>query len=218
MAFSKSDAELDAMPPAERRTRRGQRLRNRYPSFSMSGEITEQFGPLAAQIAARYAPERYQAMVASAVELVHEGVGTAAGWAGQPDAFSKTKHLAGDRAARERAITLIGDLTQRPALLEVTAEMLIDGSWVASLAAMAVPLDAPLSALLARAAPPGSNALKGNLSRSEQLDKLLRETIDRAAGKLTRQLDQASRHPFFQPPVAQDDAARDELAKMGVAL
>ncbi|WP_343709366.1 hypothetical protein [Mycobacterium sp.] len=55
--------------------------------------------------------------------------------------------------------------------------MTLDGSWVAVLTEIVEPVDAALRDPLAKSFPPNANELRGQLSRSEYLDRLLRETV-----------------------------------------
>lgn len=84
---------------------------------------------------------------------------------------------------------------------------------VAALVEMVAPVDSPLADLLAHAFPPGAPALRGQLSRSEKLDALLRETVDRAALSLERALDRAEK-PTPAPTARPDPRA--ELAALGI--
>lgn len=188
-------------------------------TWSLAREIAEQCTPLAQQIAADARPSRFlrsTATVAWLAEVVHEAVGDAVGWVTEGEARAKTKHLANEPGKRKYAITTLVDLAPRPALPEITDDMLASGEWAAALVAMAETVDAEFSALLARSHPPDAPALRGQPSRSDMLARLLARTIDHAALALTRRLDRddpADRHQDRQTP---DDRARAELAAMGV--
>jgi hypothetical protein len=183
--------------------------------FSANREIAETAGPLADRIIRLASPLRLRRQVLNFADAVHEFVGTATRWDAERDARQRTEHLADDPAARRWAMTTICDLAPRPALPEITDEMILDGSWAAVLIAMVAPVDAALSDLLARAFPPGAPELRGQLSRSDRLDNLLRETVDRAALSLERALDAAEKQT--PAPTAKPDP-RAELEAMGVQL
>jgi hypothetical protein len=146
---------------------------------------------------------------------VHEATGTAVGWLAEIDARRRTEHLAGDPGKRRYAMTTLIDLAQRPALPDITDAMILDGSWAAALTEMSEQVDAALSDLLARSLPPNADALRGQPSRSERLDRLLRETIDRAAMDLERRLDRDDKR---QPVATTSPDPRAELAAMGVEV
>lgn len=189
--------------------------------WSLAREIAEVVNPLAQRVAAADRPARFRhsataASVPVLAEAVHELVGTVVGWVAERDARAQTAHLADEPGKRRYAITTLIDLAKRPALPEVTDEALADGSWAASVVAMAADVDTAFSELLAQSYPPGAPALRGQLSRSQQLDVLLGRTIDRAALELSRRLDRdenAERRRTDQNP---DDRARAELAALGI--
>ncbi|MDC8992420.1 hypothetical protein PR371_00305 [Mycobacterium marinum] len=137
------------------------------------------------------------------------------GWVAERDARRRTEHLADNEGKRRYAVTTLIDLAPRPALPEITDEMISDGSWVTALVEMMTPVDHPLADLLARAFPPGAPPLRGQLSRSERLDRLLRETVDRAALSLERALDTAAKQT--PAPAAKPDA-RAALAALGIEV
>lgn len=157
--------------------------------WSLNREIAEVAGPMAARIAARRKPLQFRRQVLAYADAAHEAVGTVTGWVAERDARRRTEHLADDEGKRRYAITTLIDLAPRPALPDITDDMLADGSWVAVLVEMATPVDGALSDLLAHAFPPGAPALRGQPSRSDRLERLLRETVDRAALTLERALD-----------------------------
>ena len=68
---------------------------------------------------------------------------------------------------------------------------------------MAEPYSAPLAELLGRSYPPDADALRGQPSRSERLDRLLRETIDRAALSLERYVERRGRDRARQRPATE---------------
>lgn len=183
--------------------------------FSLSREIGDVAGPLADRITRLASPLRLRRQVLNLADAAHEAAGTVTGWEAERDARAKTAHLADDPAARRWAMTTLCDLAPRPALPEITDAMIADGSWAAALTEMVEPIDGALSDLLARAFPPGAPPLRGQPSRSERLDALLRETVDRAALSLQRALDRADMVP--SAPTARSDS-RAELAALGVRL
>lgn len=93
--------------------------------------------------------------------------------------------------------------------------MILDGSWVAVVTEMVEPVDAALRDLQAKSFPPNANELRGQLSRSKYLDRLLRETVDRVALSLQRALDAADQEP--PTPITKPDP-RAELAALGIEV
>ncbi|MFA1701650.1 hypothetical protein ACDT10_01900 [Mycobacterium intracellulare] len=190
--------------------------------WSLAAEIAAVCRPLADRIAAAEHPGRFRhaatpASVPALAEAVHELVGTGVGWVAEADARRKTAHLADEPGKRRYAMQTLIDLAKRPALPEVTDNALADGSWADQLIGMTEGIDAAFSALLARSYPPGAAELRGQTSRSERLDALLRRTIDRAAVALERRLDRDEHHRRPDPDDrAPDERARAALAAMGV--
>ncbi|MCA2359581.1 hypothetical protein [Mycobacterium intracellulare] len=182
-------------------------------TWSLRREIAEVAGPLASRIAARPMSLQFRRQVLAYADAAHDAVGTVTGWVAERDARNRTAHLAGDEGKRKYAMTTLVDLAPRPALPEITDAMITDGSWVAALTEMVEPIDGALSDLLAHAFPPGAPALRGQLSRSDRLEHLLRETVDRAALALERALE--AKVPSTTPaaPVADPRAA---LAALGI--
>lgn len=179
-----------AMKQAEvRRRRRAHMPVEHDGSWSLRRETAEVAVPMASRIAARPKPLQFRRQVLAYADAAHEAVGTVTGWLAEHDARVRTAHLAHDEGKRRYAMTTLIDLAPRPALPEITDEMITDGSWVAALVEMVEPINTALSDLLARAFPPGAPALRGQPSRSDRLERLLRETVDRAALTLERALD-----------------------------
>lgn len=203
---------------AELRDRRRAGLITQYDGkFHASREIAETAGPLAVRITDLAVPLRFRRLVLDFADAAHEFAGTMSGWLAEADAYAKTTHLANEPGTRRHAMTTLMDLAQRPALPEFTDAMIIDGSWAAALTAMAEPVDKPLAALLARSHPPNANVLRGQLSRSERLVRLLAQTIDRAALDLERKLDWAESRPPTPPTIpTPTDSARAKLAALGI--
>ncbi|MBV5244444.1 hypothetical protein KUF57_12965 [Mycolicibacterium sp. PAM1] len=190
--------------------------------FSLAREIADVCEPLARRIAAADRPARFGRSSASVpwlAESVHELVGTVVGWVAEADAYAKTKHLAADHGKRTYAVRTLCDLAQRPALPDVTDDMLADGSWSSALVALADGTDAALADLLARSYPPGAPVLRGQVSRSEHLAQLLSRTLDRAALALERRLDRDDQADHGQSTAeTKADRARAELAALGIEI
>ncbi len=199
-----------------RRRRRGHLSVVNTGRFSASREIADVAGLLAEQIAARQSPLLLRRPLLAYADAAHEFAGTVTGWAAERDARRRTEHLADDPGKRRYAITTLVDLAPRPALPEISDAMILDGSWAAALVEMAEPVDAALSDLLAQAFPPGAPALRGQLSRSEKLEHLLRETVDRAALSLERPL-AAAAEKQTAAPIAKPDP-RAALSALGIEV
>lgn len=206
----------------QRRRRRAQLPPLAYDgAFDLAAEVAAITEPLAARVADAAQPLAFRPHVTELADAVHELVSTVAGWLAEPEAQRKTAHLAGDPSSRRKAVRTLCDLAQRPALPEITDGMLTSGSWAALLVSMAGPSVDPLAELLSRAWPPDHEALRGRPSRSERLNELLRNMIDRAALALQRRLDWVeSAPPAPARPTETDrtEQARAELAAMGVQL
>lgn len=184
--------------------------------WSLRREVAEVAGPLAARVAAQPTPPQLRRQVLTFADSAHEATGTVTGWLAEHDARTKTAHLADDDGKRKYAMTTLIDLAPRPALPKITDEMIADGSWVAALIEMVEPIDAALADLLARAFPPGAPALRGQASRSDRLERLLRETVDRAALPLERAVNAAAERPATPTKPAADPRA--ELAALGIEV
>lgn len=184
--------------------------------WSLCREIADVAGSLAAAVAASPSPARVRRQVLAVADAAHEAAGTVTGWLAEVDARRRTQHLADDEGKRKYAMTTLIDLAPRPALPEITDEMIADGSWVAALVEMVAPIDAALRDLLAHAFPPGAPPLRGQLSRSDRLERLLRETVDRAALSLQRAVDAAAERQTAAPTAKPDPRA--QLEAMGVRL
>lgn len=205
------------MRQAEVRRRRRARMPTvNDGTWSLRREIAEVAGPLAYRAAARSNPLQLRRQVLAYADAAHEAAGTITGWVAERDARTKTAHLADDDGKRRYAMTTLIDLAQRPALPEITDEMITDGSWVAALTEMVEPIDGALSDLLTKAFPPGAPALRGQPSRSDKLDGLLRETVDRAALSLERALTTATAKQNAAPTAKPDPRA--ELAALGIEV
>jgi hypothetical protein len=199
----------------DRRRRRGTLPTVNTDKFCASREIAEAAGPLADQVRALLNPLQLRRAIEAYADAAHEFAGTVTRWNSEADARRRTEHLAGDPGKRKYAMTTLMDLAPRPALPKITDTMIRRGTWAAALIEMVQPVDAGLSDLLARAFPPGAPPLRGQLSRSERLDALLRETVDRAALALERALD-AAEQQTATATVKPDP--RVELERLGVQL
>ncbi|WP_067789029.1 hypothetical protein [Mycobacterium sp. 852014-52450_SCH5900713] len=189
--------------------------------FDLAAEVAAIADPLAARVADAAQPLAFRPPVIELADAVHELVSAVVGWLAETDALAKTKHLAGEPSSRRKAVRTLCDLAQRPALPEITDDALTSGTWAAALVSMAAPSTEPLAELLSRAWPPDHEALRGLPSRSERLNELLRNTIDRAALALERRLDwveSAPPAPARLTETARTEQARAELAAMGVEL
>lgn len=203
------------------RPRRLQALITRHiEDFSASREIADIAEPLAARVTALPSPLRFRRLIGRYAEAVHEFVGTVTGWVGSSDdAESRTAHLVNEPGKRQRAMTLLADLAQRPEMPEISDEMVLGGAWVEVLTAMAEPVDAPLNDLLMRAYPPGSPELCGQRSHLERLEHLLYETVDLAAVAIERNLRKVESEPPPAPlAVSDDEQKRAELKLLGVKI
>jgi len=199
---------------AEQRQRRHQRKRNVLGGeFSALREIADVAEPLADRLAATDTPLALRRLVLEMADAAHEFVGVVTGWLAEVDAHARTEHLADEPGKRRYAVTTLVDMAERPALPEVTDAMVVDGSWPAGLTAMAEAVDKPLAQLLARAYPPNSGALRGQRSRSERLESLLAETVDRAALALERGLTRLENRERAAVPTTDP---RAELAALGI--
>lgn len=208
--------------PTEQRRRRRAQLPLAYDgAFDLAAEVAAITEPLAARVADAAQPLAFRPHVIELADATHELVSTVVGWLAETDALARTRHLAAEPGSRRKAVRTLCDLAQRPALPEITDGMLTSGSWAALLTSMAGPSVGPLAALLARSWPPDHEALRGRPSRSERLNELVRNTIDRAALALERRLDWAESAPpaRLRPTEAErTEQARAELAAMGVVL
>lgn len=188
--------------------------------WSLAAEVAAVCRPLADRIAAADRPQRFNHSPASVpwlIEEAHELVGVVVGWVAEADARRKTAHLADEPGKRRYAMQTLIDLAKRPALPEVTDDMLADGSWSAALIAMADGINAAFSDLLRHSYPPNAAGLRGQASRSERLHELLRRTIDRVAVGMEQRLDRDEHNrPASADHRTPDERARAELAALGV--
>ncbi|KUH86306.1 hypothetical protein [Mycobacterium sp. IS-1556] len=226
MARNRTFAALAAQHPQPPRRYSQTELRHRRRTgftaghydgdWSLVREVADVVHPLSERIAADDRPTRFMRATATVpylAEAVHEAVGVVVGWVAETDARRRTVHLADEPGKRKYAMTTLCDLASRPALPDITEDMMASGAWAAAVVAMAETVDAEFSDLLARAHPPNAAALRGQASRSELLARLLSRTIDRAVLALERRLD---RDDFADHRPTGTDRARAELAAMGI--
>jgi len=135
--------------------------------------------------------------VTELIEACHEAVTVVGTWIAA-DAHERAERVADPD--RRRLAMRETELSAGPSAPTLTENALHDATWPAALAELARPYSAGLSALLGAALPPGHNDLRGQPSRSEKLEKLLRETIDPAARELDRYLTHRETHkPLVAP-------------------
>ncbi|MBF9319827.1 hypothetical protein [Mycobacteroides chelonae] len=159
---------------AELRDRRRKRLPIHLTgTFNLAVEVRDVCTPAAYATSKlpepRAARRLVEAVNEAVAELVHVGSGVAAA------------SSAVDGQTRRAA----ADLAARPTQPEITAEMLISGSWADVLADYAEQVSGALSVVLDRAHPPDAYALRGELSASERLERALR-ALDSAVLSLER--------------------------------
>lgn len=213
-AYRRSRGRLAVEQAEVRRRRRAHLPVVHDGDWSLRREVAEVAGPLADRVVAQPSPLKLRRQVHAFADAAHEAAGTVTGWLAEHDARAKTAHLADDEGKRKYAMTTLIDLAPRPTLPEITDEMIADGSWVAALIEMVEPIDAALGDLLARAFSPGAPALRGQASRSDRLERLIRETVDRAALSLERAVNAAAERPTAPTKTAVDPRA--ELAALGI--
>ncbi len=130
--------------------------------FSLAIEVKDQITALGIAVGQLKEPRAARRGVDTVFDAVAEVVHVAAGMINESHAVDgRTRRLA-------------ADLTARPKVPEITAEQLVSGTWVHSLMTYVEQVDGPLSELLGRAHPPGSDALRGDPSASERVEKALR--------------------------------------------
>jgi hypothetical protein len=177
--------------------------------WSLTAEVQQITAPLAERIAAAPRPSAYRRYVEDITDAVHAAVSAAAALLARADAQRRCQHLGVDE--RGRSVRALVDLAERPELpAEVTDQQLTDGTWAATLTALARPYSDDLSRLLGA-------ALTSRVS--ERLDAELRD-VDRAALSLARRLDRDERSRSAKtgqtPAPTETDRARAELAALGI--
>src|SRR6185312_14857124 len=114
-------------------------------TWSLAREVADVVNPLAQRIAADDRPTRFMratANVPSLAEAVHEAVGVVVGWVAETDARRRTTHLANEPGKRKCAMTTLCDLAPRPALPDITDDMMASGAWAAAVIELADGIDA----------------------------------------------------------------------------
>ncbi|OHT54094.1 hypothetical protein [Mycobacteroides chelonae] len=199
----------------ELRSRRRKRLPLRYGgTFNLAAEI-EAVITQAAQEASRLAdPLPLRGAIENVLDAVHESM------------FVSVSLLSESKASDPNITRrLVADLAARPRLPEISDAQIISGSWVHALAAWTEPYAGDLARLLANAHPPGHDALRGNPSASERVERALRG-LDRAVLTLERRIPQIAQRqalPSMESHNRQQreraDAERSEriLAKLGAS-
>ncbi|MFV8050370.1 hypothetical protein [Mycobacterium sp. 48b] len=199
---------------AEQRERRRKRLPVHLAgTFNLAAEVTAVCGPAAQEVSSLANPLALRSDVEAVADAVHEVLSTAVGM------------IAGDRHAADAARTrqLAADLAVRPQAPAITDEQIVSGGWATMLAEWVAPYSGDLAALLGRAQPPRADALRGNPSASERIERALR-ALDGAVLDLTRRVPKArarqslpSMAEFNAHLKAKADAERQQrvLAKLG---
>ncbi|OBB38024.1 hypothetical protein [Mycolicibacterium fortuitum] len=201
---------------AEQRERRRKRLPVHLAgTFNLAAEVTAVCGPAAHEVSQLANPLVLSGDIEAVADAVHEVLSVAVGM------LAADRHQPAADAARTRQ--LAADLAIRPAALYITDEEIISGSWAVALAEWVAPYGGDLAALLGRAQPPGADALRGNPSASERIERALR-ALDGAVLDLTRRVPKArarqslpSMAEFNAQLKAKADAERQQrvLAKLG---
>ena len=167
----------------EQRQRRRHRQRVHYGAeFDLAAEVEAVCNPLGPRSAPFSGSGTCRRLVDELVAAVHECVTVVGSW------------LADD--ARTGGVAVVA----APQCPVVDDEALAAGSWPKTLAELARPYSKPLGVLLGRSLPADHNDLRGGPSRSERLEKLLRETVDTRARELARYLQHRETHPVRVPP------------------
>lgn len=164
--------------------------------FSLAIEVKDQTRPLAVAVGQLKEPRAARRGVEAVLDAVAEVVHVASGLL--------SESLAADGRTRQAA----ADLAARPKVPEISDDHLVSGSWVNVLIKYAEQVDAQLSTLLGRAHPPGADALRGNPSASERVERALRG-LDGAVLSLERRIPQFAARQAL-PSVEEFNAAQRE--------
>ncbi|MFT8179229.1 hypothetical protein ACLXNF_16755 [Mycobacteroides chelonae] len=172
--------------------------------FSLAVEVKDQItalGVAVSQIPNPTAARRGVDTIVDAVaEVVHVGSGMI------------SESAATDGQTRRAA----ADLAARPKVPSITDAMLVSGTWVDALVEYAEQVSDPLSELLGRAHPPGSDALRGDPSASERVERALRGldqavlSMERAIPKIRQRQALPSLQEFNRQQRERRDAERAE--------
>lgn len=164
-----------AVPQSELRERRREHLPIHLGgSWSLSGEVREVCGPVAHEVSRLPRPSAVRKGVDGVADAVANVVAASAQLLLTSNAPDSTRQAA-------------ADILARPHVPEITAEQLSSGTWAHILATYADQVSTPLAKLLTSAHPPGADALRGNLSASERVERALRG-LDAAVLTLARAL------------------------------
>ncbi|TDZ77066.1 hypothetical protein [Mycobacteroides salmoniphilum] len=159
---------------AELRDRRRKRLPIHLDGhFSLAVEVQDLITPVAHSGARLKDPRALR----RGVEAVREAVADV-GYVG-------SNLVAESKAANGQTRRSAADLAARPRLPDITDEQLVSGSWADVLVQYAEPASGPLARVLGNAHPPGADALRGNPSASERVERALRG-LDTAVISLER--------------------------------
>lgn len=219
------------------RTRRRTGLSVVYDgTFSLAEEISAIALPLAERSTrlehdpgdlTRGPAKMFRLHVDALVDAVHGELiaGGVVAWLAEADALEHLQRTAPrlDSATRKQAVRSLVDLAPRPAQPDTAPESITSGRWATELVEIAQTYSDPLADLLARSRRPHDPTLRGRVSRSEQLNDLLRE-VDTAASGFARRIERAEANTAQRRLMAQAtgqrraDAARAELSKLGVPI
>lgn len=219
------------------RTRRRTGLSVVYDgTFSLAEEISAIALPLAERSTrlehdpgdlTRGPAKMFRLHVDALVDAVHGELiaGGVVAWLAEADALAHLQRTAPrlESAARRQAVRSLVDLAPRPAQPDIAPESITSGRWATELVEIARTYSDPLADLLARSRRPHDPTLRGRVSRSEQLNDLLRE-VDTAAVGFARRIERAESNTAQRRLMAQTtgqrraDAARAELSRLGVPI
>ncbi len=209
------DEDIQIEQRKRRRTRQHVVLGRR---FDLMREIFDIADPFAKRVAVEPIPAVFLADVVELADSVHALIVEVSGLIVSADARRAAAHLKSED--RARAVRMMVELAERPAVLTIEGDTLASGTWVAALTAFVGPYSGQLSDLLGRALPPDAVELRGSPSVSERVVRTLR-VVDQAAISLEQRLGKAAlyrksaRHSEIQ---TDPDAVRAELSKMGVQI
>ncbi|WP_078325173.1 hypothetical protein [Mycobacteroides salmoniphilum] len=199
---------------AELRERRRKRLANHLDGhFSLAVEVQDQISSVAhagSRLPDPRALRRGVGAVLDAVaEVVHVG----------------SNLVAESKAANGQTRRAAADLAVRPRLPDITDEQLVSGSWADVLVQYVEPASGPLARVLGNAHAPGSDALRGNPSASERVERALRGldtaviSLERSVPKILQRQELPSMAELNRRLKAQAEAERAQrvLVKAGLA-
>ncbi|BAX97130.1 hypothetical protein MSTE_01813 [Mycobacteroides stephanolepidis] len=161
-------------------------------SWSLSGEVREVCGPVAHEVSRLPRPSAVRKGVDGVADAVADVVAASAQLLLTSNAPDSTRQAA-------------ADILARPHVPEITAEQLSSGTWAHILATYADQVSTPLAKLLASAHPPGADALRGNPSASERIERALRG-LDAAVLVLERALPRIAERQAL-PSISEFNAA-----------